>query len=151
RVRQGIWRVQVRVRRDSDSEPFNQLAAKPASQKCRADSDKRERERGPQLLYRVNPVQILIILLTKFPEKLFMNGGDGFGIDFRLAVVRKQSVDLLLDIGQLRVTKPCKKVQGRDAFHQVTILFEQFFIRLKRIIKPVKQIAFLRWNVRRYC
>lgn len=43
RMRQRIRRVQVRVFRDANAEPFNQFATKPTAEKRRTDADKRQR------------------------------------------------------------------------------------------------------------
>src|SRR5919206_4020024 len=87
---------------------------------------------------------------AELPEYLRMDRGNRFRVKFRPAIVRKQSIDLLLDVRQLRVAEARQELERRDALHQVAILFQQLFRLLKRIIESIKQIALLRRNVFRY-
>src|SRR3954453_12826915 len=79
-----------------------------------------------------------------------MDSGNCFGGHLWLALVSHQAVDLLLNIGQLGVTKPGKEFERRNALHQVAIPLEQFFVSLERSVKPVQQISLLGWNIFRY-
>src|ERR1043165_7173214 len=55
----------------------------------------------------------------KLPEQLAMNLSDGFRRHFRLPIKGQQAVNLLLYIGQLRITKACEKFHRSDSLHQV--------------------------------
>src|SRR5688500_15522776 len=78
-----------------------------------------------------------------------MNARDLFGGNFWLAIVSQQSIDLLLDVSQLRVTKTGEKGQRRNAFHQVAVLLNQYLRSFERIIKTIKHVALLGRDVGR--
>lgn len=75
-----------------------------------------------------------------------MYRGNRFRIDFRLAIVCKQSIDLLLDVRQLRVTKARQKPQRSNALHQVAILLQQLFRLLKRRLAVQQKLAVTQFN-----
>jgi hypothetical protein len=62
-------------------------------------------------------------LLHAFKE-LAVDLGDFIRRDFGLTIVSEQAINLLLDIGQLRVTEPCQKFQLRNSVHEIPILLD---------------------------
>src|SRR6185369_8991763 len=104
------------------------------------------------MIYKIVPVnrETSCKSRLKLSKHLVVYCFNRLGGDLGFAIVSHKTVDLLLDISQLGVTKSSKELERSDPFHQVAILLQKLFIRLKRSVKPVKQIAFLRWNVFRY-
>jgi hypothetical protein len=56
-------------------------------------------------------LRLCVKYLAELPEQFRMDGGNRFRIEFGLAIVRKQSIDLLLDVRQLGVTKARQKLE----------------------------------------
>jgi hypothetical protein len=54
-------------------------------------------------------------------KQFAVNRRDTFHVNLRLTIVRKQPVNFLFNIRQLRITEPGEKLQTRDAQHQVAI------------------------------
>src|SRR5678815_4804081 len=73
---------------------------------------------------------------AELSEQLRMDRGYRLRINFGLAIVRKQSIDLLLDVRQLRVTKARQKLERRDSLHQIAILLQQ--LSLIHISEPTR-------------